>query len=173
MKTIYLVGFMGSGKTTIGRMLAESLNIPVVDTDEEIVQKVQMDIPAIFEKYGEEYFRDVEGSCLRSIPTQNFIVTTGGGIITRDENIQWMREQGLVIYLKADVSVLVKRIQNDANRPLANNKSIEEIRELHEKRKSQYEKAHLVIDTTDRTTKEVLEKVLTCIKEKSSGDTNS
>lgn len=170
VKAVFLIGFMGCGKTTVGRMLGERLCLPVIDTDEEIVRRANETIPAIFERYGEAYFRHLETECLQSIPTENTIITTGGGIVTRKQNINWMKEKGIVIYLKCDLDCLFSRIQQDANRPLANMKPKGEIRTLFEKRKSQYEEAHICIDTTNLSPDQVVGEIVRSIKSMESGD---
>lgn len=170
MKAIYLTGFMGSGKTTIGQLLGKHLNVPVIDTDQEIVRLSGQSIPTIFQKHGEAYFRELETDCLQKLPTENMIVTTGGGIVMKEENRNWMKDHGIFIYLYCDLSILFSRIGQDENRPLANQKTKQELEELFERRKSLYEEAHVHIDTTNLTPMEVVEKIKQCIHEDKIGE---
>ncbi|WP_243290539.1 shikimate kinase [Bacillus sp. FJAT-47783] len=172
MKAIYLTGFMGSGKTTIGQLLGKYLNVPVIDTDQEIVRLMGQSIPTIFQKHGEAYFRKLETECLQKLPTENVIVTTGGGIVVNKENRNWMKDHGIFIYLQCDLSILFSRIEQDENRPLANQKTKHELAELFAKRKSFYEEAHVHIATTNLTPIEVVEKINQCIHEYKMGDNN-
>ena len=101
---IYLVGMMGCGKTTKGRAAAEALKLPFYDTDKLVERALGMSIPAIFQEYGEAYFRDAEQRALFSLENEPCgIVSTGGGIVCRDENICFMRRTGDVIWIYRDI----------------------------------------------------------------------
>lgn len=86
LEAIYLTGFMGAGKTTVGQQLAQNMKLPVIDTDQEIVKKLNKSIKEIFEENGEAFFRDQETKILKELPTKDVIITTGGGIVIKDEN---------------------------------------------------------------------------------------
>jgi shikimate kinase len=155
MKTIYLTGFMGAGKTTLGRILANQLQIPVKDSDEEIVRIAGKTIRTIFENEGEAYFRDLETKVLQSLPTHNIIVTTGGGVVLKAENREWMKTNGILVYLHCDFEVLWKRLKNDQSRPLLLNQEKNQIEELYFMRQSYYQDHHIKVDTSFRTLEDI------------------
>jgi len=118
-QSIFLVGPMGVGKTTIGRQLAKSLHYAFVDSDEEIEAKSGASIPWIFDVEGEEGFRQREQAMLDTLTQESHIVlATGGGAVIREANRQALMQRGLVVYLKADVNELLRRTAQDKNRPL-------------------------------------------------------
>jgi shikimate kinase len=116
---IYLIGMMGSGKTTIGQELAGRLNVPLVELDQAIEQ-AGMSIPEIFETYGEEHFRDMETEAVRSTTAHvGAVISTGGGVILRPDNINMMKENGYVVYLKGNTETLTKNLTKGRDsRPL-------------------------------------------------------
>ncbi|EEM15267.1 MULTISPECIES: shikimate kinase [Bacillus] len=160
MKSIYITGFMGAGKTTIGRMLSEQLHIPVVDTDQKIEEKQRKEIRAIFAEEGENAFRQYESEMLRSLLTSNVIITTGGGIVERAENRQWMKENGTVVYLYCDPYVIAERLREDTTRPLFQKENIEAFVEKFENRRAYYEEADIYIDTTNKSVEEIMGELL-------------
>ena len=121
-KNIILIGFMGTGKSTIGRKLSQTFGYPLIDTDQLIVEQQGRPIHVIFEENGEQSFRDMETKLLKSlIKHSGHIIATGGGIISRPENRQLLRELGYVVWLIAHPSEILKRTYRNANRPLLNN----------------------------------------------------
>jgi shikimate kinase len=118
---IYLIGMMGSGKTTVGQYLAEILNYDFIDTDQAIEAKEQKPIPAIFKQSGEASFRKLETQVLEklSVDTRT-VIATGGGIVQEEMNWDYLR-QGLVVWLDVDLEILKARVAEDRNRPLADN----------------------------------------------------
>lgn len=118
-RNVYLVGPMGVGKTTIGKLLADEFNLDFVDTDREIETRAGADIPWIFDVEGEDGFRQRESRVLEEIALRsNQVVATGGGAILRDHNRRCMRDSGFCIYLMATLDQLVSRIGKDKKRPL-------------------------------------------------------
>ena len=118
-ENIVLTGFMGSGKSTVGRMLARQLRFRFLDTDKLVEERAQMNIPEIFEKLGEADFRKRETEVLESLRgIQRHIVATGGGIVTVAENIPLLRSLGLVVLLKADPDEIYRRVSRNSGRPL-------------------------------------------------------
>ena len=116
---IYLVGLMGAGKTTIGRLLAKHLHKTFYDTDHEIERRTGVNIPLIFEVEGETGFRKREISIIEELSHKsNIVMATGGGAILSEENRNNLKQHGTVIYLKANVHELWQRTRNDKNRPL-------------------------------------------------------
>lgn len=159
-KNIVLIGFMGSGKSSIGRELSQILGYPVVDTDALIVERAGKPIKGIFAEEGEEVFRDLETSTLTSLagesPTRQ-IISTGGGIILRPENRRLLRELGYVVWLVVSPAEILKRTSRNKDRPLLDNDDPEgTVARLLEERIPLYrECAHLTIDTDDLTFPEI------------------
>lgn len=150
MKAIYLTGFMGTGKSTIGELLAEKLGLDVIDTDNWIMDNTGKSITNIFAEEGEEVFRNYESNALQVIPTSDVIISTGGGIVIREENRQYMRENGLIINLTCDFPTIVERVQLSSQtkntRPLFQ-QDISEFEQRFIARQPLYLDADVVIDT--------------------------
>jgi shikimate kinase len=147
---IYMIGYRGSGKTSLGRAVAVKLGRVFFDTDDLIVEREGKSIPKIFEEDGESYFRDCETEALRGVSkTNNKVVATGGGIVMREENRRLLKESGVCVYLFADTDVLYKRIVGDTNRPsLTGKDAYSEIEELLKVRIPYYkELADISVDT--------------------------
>ena len=126
-KNIFIIGSMGSGKTSIGKMLAQKNCLSFLDTDHEIIRSCGHSIPDIFEKFGEEHFRDLETEQLRKINTiENHVISTGGGIILRDDNKKLMKDLGIIIFLDINIDYQVDRVKNRKNRPLLNDKNLKD-----------------------------------------------
>jgi shikimate kinase len=157
LNNIYLIGFMGAGKTSVGRILAKSLKMGFVDIDERIEKELGMTISQIFSKRGEDYFRDAETKILRTISgNKEQVIATGGGIVLRDENWDTMREKGVTVYLRAPIEVLWNRIEHNTTRPLLQVEDpLKKAVELLSRRIPLYERADLVIDTENLTPHEV------------------
>ena len=161
---IYLVGFMGSGKTTVGKILSKKLKYPFVDLDNEIEFREGLTIPQIFNLKGEQYFRKLEREVLEDV-TENlpkFVMATGGGLGANPTAMEYMKKHGLVVWLDVDFESFLKRTQRDPNRPLLK-KPIEELKELFEKRKEVYSRAHIRI-RSQRSPEETAKKVIEVLK---------
>lgn len=118
---IYLVGFMGTGKSSVGKELAKRKKWQFADLDELIELKEKRLIPEIFAKYGEPYFRKLEKKVLKEVATQkNFVVACGGGIVMDEDNSKTMKDSGVIICLSATTDVIFKRVSGYAHRPLLN-----------------------------------------------------
>lgn len=139
---IYLIGFMGSGKTTVGRKLASRLNWSFIDLDDRIQLKAGMEIMEIFAKKGESGFREIESEVLRSLSTEfNTVISTGGGSPCFDENMDYMLGSGLTIYLKMTPVQLKNRLLRSSHeRPLIKSITIDELQGFIEKKLSEREK---------------------------------
>lgn len=120
MNHIILIGFMGAGKTTIGKRLAAEMEVPFVDTDELIEAQAQMKIRDIFSEYGEDYFRDLETLTLRQLLDldERMVIAVGGGLPVRRENQTYLGKLGTVVYLTAEASTLEMRLEGSTTRPV-------------------------------------------------------
>lgn len=167
MKLI-LIGFMGSGKTTIGNILSKKLNMDIVDMDLEIEKKLNISINDIFNLYGEKYFRNKEVELLEKLlKKDNIIISTGGGIIETKEVINMLKEEKLVIWLNADIKTTVNRLKSELdNRPkLKYEKNLENtIKNLINNRYYKYKKAsNIIIDVNNKNIDEVVSEILVYI----------
>jgi len=148
--SVFLVGPMGAGKTTIGRILAEILGLEFKDSDKVIEDRSGADIPWIFDIEGEEGFRNRETGVLQELALEsNLVLATGGGIVVREENRQCLGQAGTVVYLTADIDQLVERTYRDKKRPLLQvDEPEQKIRELIDVREPLYQE---VADFTVKT----------------------
>lgn len=137
---IALIGFMGSGKTTIGRLLAKALDMKYIDIDKEAMRIENRTINEIFEQEGESYFRDLERRIIaKESAENNIVISTGGGAIIDNNNIKSLRETSFVVYLNCDVNCIYERVKNKTHRPLLNVENMyDKIIELYEKREFLY-----------------------------------
>ncbi|MFH1624995.1 MAG: shikimate kinase [Pseudomonadota bacterium] len=160
-KNIVLVGFMGTGKTEVGKTLARDFSREFIDTDDVIEKKLGCTVPEIFEKYGEGYFRDKEREVVKELSMlHGLVIATGGGVVINPENIHDLKSNGVVICLTATPEAIFSRIRGDNYRPLISTPGkLEKIKELLESRKAFYARADAVIDTTDRGVLEVVSEI--------------
>ena len=162
-KNIFLIGFMGCGKSTMARMLAERTQMSLVEMDETIEAEAGKSINEIFETLGEEHFRDLESQLiLRVAEKGGAVVSCGGGAILRLENVENMKKNGTVIYFSATPETIYKRVRNSTTRPLLNgNMNVEYIETLMKQRLSRYEAAaDITISVDGKEKKEILEELL-------------
>ena len=158
MRKIYLVGFMGCGKSAIGRRLSYFLKIPYYDMDREIVRQQGMTIPEIFEKFGEAHFRKLETEFLQNFRNESCIIATGGGVAISKENRKIMRRTGLVFFLDATFEDIYMRIKNDKNRPIVQKSTKAELQQLYSYRKKFYREAgHIQVLTEGRSLRMIVE----------------
>ena len=140
-KKIILCGFMASGKTTVGRALANEISTNYIDTDELLIETYEMDIPTIFEKHGENYFRDLEHDIAKKVSKMTSgVISTGGGMLTFDRNGEVLKKGGIIICLVRDFDRIYEDLLSDTNRPLARDKSKEELKQMYDMRISKYQK---------------------------------
>ncbi len=148
-RNIYLVGLMGAGKTTVGRMLAKRLGRLFLDSDHEIVERTGVPIPTIFEIEGEDGFRRREAQTIHELTAgSDLVLATGGGVVINPENRQRLHETGWVVYLNVSPRLLYERTRHDRNRPLLQVEDpLARLEELHAVRDPLYrEAAHMVVD---------------------------
>jgi len=159
---LVLIGYRGTGKSEVARLLGTKLKRVVVCLDEEIAQAAKLGIPDIVKTHGWSWFRDLESAVAKRFSRRdNLIIDTGGGVILREQNVESLRHNGLVVWLKASVDVIVERIENSTDRPpLIEGKTfLDEVKEVLEERVSLYQAAAdhevdtdalSVVETADR-----------------------
>ncbi|MFW9604983.1 MAG: shikimate kinase AroK [Pseudomonas sp.] len=163
MRNLILVGPMGAGKSTIGRLLAKELQLPFKDSDKEIEERTGANIPWIFDVEGEAGFREREQSALAELcQEEGLVLATGGGAVLREENRRALREGGCVIYLHASVEQQLERTSRDRNRPLLQTENPGDVlRKLFTLRDPLYrDVADLIIETDQRPPRMVMQEIL-------------
>jgi shikimate kinase len=168
MSNIILTGFMGTGKSSVGKMLAQKTGYIYCDLDAIIVGQVGMSINEIFAKHGEAYFRELEANAVKLVSSSDKqVVATGGGAVIREDNRMLLRKSGIIVNLEASVEEICTRLSNDSERPLLNDrKSSEKLAELLEQREQYYADADIRIDTTGKKVEDVVEEILCHLKGK-------
>jgi shikimate kinase len=165
MKAIYLIGFMGAGKTSVSRKLAEALSVPHYDTDQEIIKAAGISISDIFASEGEERFREMESEVLKMMPHHDAVIATGGGIVLAEKNRSYMESNGTVIFLYADIIAILQRLEGDNSRPLLKNEKLNAAKSLYRTRLPIYRQtAHLEIDTTSKAVSEIVKEIVVSMK---------
>lgn len=162
MKNIVLTGFMGTGKTEVGKEIARLLGYNFIDADDEIVKAEGMPITEIFAKKGEPYFRDLETKIIKELSKRtNSVISTGGGAVLREENLSALREKGIIVLLTARAETIYQRTKGDSTRPLLQvDDPLKKINELLSARMPYYLKADIVIDTEGKSPLEIAEEVI-------------
>lgn len=162
-ENILLIGFMGTGKTSVSRVLKEMTKLPEIDMDKYIVEKENKSISDIFDQFGEDYFRKIETECLKEIlENKGAIVSCGGGVVVKDENVAYMKDKGIIVLLTAKPETVYNRVKDCKDRPILNNNmNVEFIESLMEKRKDRYlSVADIIIETDNKTVKEIASEIL-------------
>lgn len=165
MKNIVLIGFMGTGKTSIGRLLATRLGCAFHDLDKKIEEQHGMSIPAMFAQHGEPYFRAREKEAVRDAAGRtNLVIATGGGTVKDPENIALLRQNGVLVALTADVDTILQRTAARGARPVldradAGDRRVAVMR-LLEERRTLYEEADITVDTSGRSPLEAAEYIV-------------
>ena len=168
MKNIFLIGYMGTGKSTVATYMAKEYGMEVFEMDEMLVGREGMSISDIFEKHGEDYFRDAEAKLLKDICLQkNKVVSCGGGVVLRSQNVKEMKNSGNIVLLSAKPETILERVKDDITRPLLNgNKTVAFISEMMEKRREKYESAaDIVVQTDDKQISDICNEIMKRIKE--------
>ena len=165
---IVLIGMRGSGKTTVGKILARKLGRELIEMDELIFRRAGLTIPEIVERYGWSKFRDIEEEITGEVAGRDNIVNAaGGGVVTIEKNIEKLKKSGVLVWLKASVDTLVRRIGEDTERPplISGRTRREDIEITLAERMSLYQKAaDLVVDTENQTPEEVADLVMSLLR---------
>lgn len=162
-RRLYLIGFMGTGKTTIGQALAEQLGADLYDTDFEIAQAQGRPIAELFAEHGEAWFRRLEHEMLADLSTRGHaVITTGGGAVLSEANRNLMKQSGDVVALTASADEIVRRVGQDENRPLLQSDTglRARVEELLAARKGLYDFANLTVDTTGRSIQSITAEII-------------
>jgi shikimate kinase len=162
MKNIVLTGFMGTGKTAVGRELSNILGWKIIDVDQEIEKDREMSINEIFKKLGEPAFRDIESETVRKVAqNKSVIISTGGGAVLRKENVDALRDNGVIVCLNALPETILKRTRGNDERPLLLVEDpLGKIEELLERRRPFYDNADMIIETEGKTPLHIAEEIL-------------
>jgi len=166
-RNIALIGFMGAGKTTVGRILAERLGLRFVETDDLVERMAGKTIPRIFEEDGEETFRRLEAEAVRKAAAmEGVVISCGGGVVLRRENVEALRNTCVVVYLKTSPEEAYRRTAGDEGRPLLKVEDrMKRIRELLSAREPLYESsADIVVETDGLTPTEVADRVIEAVR---------
>jgi shikimate kinase len=168
---IYLIGFMGCGKTTLGKKIAKKTNNLFLDMDAEIEKNTQLSIADIFLQHGESYFRELENKLLTTIEAKNYIVSTGGGVPCFLNNMEIMKASGLTVFINLPPKTLVSRLLNEKDkRPLIQNTAPEnlltEIEERLNQRLPYYQQAHIIFNPLQQSEEELIEQIMLWAQQK-------
>ena len=170
MRRIVLTGFRGTGKTEIGKILSSRLNKALIDTDDLIETKTGRSIPAIFHSEGEERFRSIEREVIASLPTADVIISTGGGVVCDPKNMEHLRQNSTMILLVADIDTIEQRLLKKPRPPLTGLPLRKEIAEMMDRRRQNYYAgSDFCIDTTETSTVDAAEKIITLLTSGISG----
>ncbi|HIC17799.1 TPA: shikimate kinase [Candidatus Poribacteria bacterium] len=162
MSNIVLIGFMGTGKTTVGQQISKELWMPMVDTDTMVEVDNQMIIGEIFDRYGEDYFRNLETAAVRKVSKfKSHVISTGGGVVLRFENLNLLQENGLLFCLRATPEEIFERIKDESRRPLLKDPDPpNKIRQLLQARQAHYQRIEHQIETTNLSIEEVTNQII-------------
>ena len=158
--TIYLCGFMGCGKTTVGKIIAEKLSCPYSDMDAYIEEREKMNIPSIFAEKGEDYFRSVETLVISEMGDTGGVIACGGGAMLKKINAEKAAEKGVVVYIDTPFEVCWERICGDKNRPLVVNNTKESLEEIYNSRKALYSEHSAFTVGGNGSSEEIAERII-------------
>lgn len=161
MKNIVLTGFMGTGKSTVGRLIARETGFAFVDTDSLIVEKSGHSIEALFAQYGEAAFRELEQQCIEAASRLcNCVIATGGGCVLNRQNIDNLRRNGIVFCLSADIATILARVGKNSGRPLLDHAGEEEAAARLAARQPYYDNCDVKVDTAQMDASQVARRIL-------------
>ena len=162
---VVLIGFMGVGKSTVGRLLARRLGHCFVETDDLITAREGRSIPEIFAEHGEAHFRALEEETVRLLALKSGdVIATGGGLFCREGRPEALRALGTVVWLAGDFDVIYERARRMGERPMLTGRTREEVAAIYQERETYYRQADLTVDTTRRNTDQVVTQVLLALK---------
>ena len=165
MRNVVLIGFMGTGKSEVGQLLAHRLGWTFIDTDRRIETRQRATVAQIFARHGEEYFRRAEaGVVAEAASRRDAVVATGGGVVLRPENMMHLRRHGLIVSLTAPVDILVQRLGEAKTRPLLRGNVRESVVRLLDQRRPLYRDADLLVDVSDATPERVVEAIMALLR---------
>ncbi|MCD8219453.1 MAG: shikimate kinase [Ruminococcus sp.] len=162
--TIFLCGFMGCGKTTVGELLAKKLGLPLIDTDAYIVREESKTIPEIFAQDGEAYFREKEAAAIRTLCDKQAVISCGGGVMLNPESAAYARKNGIVVLLDESFACCYQRIRGDSNRPIVQRSTKEELEALFQQRASIYRVHASCVIPGGGTPKEMAKRIAKAVK---------
>ncbi|HAJ33358.1 MAG TPA: shikimate kinase [Candidatus Atribacteria bacterium] len=167
-RNIIITGFMGTGKSVVAKQLARKLKMEFIDTDQIIEESQGMSVADIFARYGKNYFREQENKLVKKLSQkENMVIATGGGTLLSLDNARMLGQAGEIVCLYADSQTIYKRVKRKNNRPLLKgNNILNKINHLLEKRKKVYNNFTIKIDTTNLSVREVVDKIITLLKDK-------
>ncbi|EOT44480.1 shikimate kinase [Enterococcus columbae] len=160
---IILIGYMGSGKSTVAKQLAQKLKQPSLDLDQIFTEKLNQSIEEVFATKGEAFFRQIESELLAEFSPKNGVLATGGGVILKAENRQLLSSQPNVVFLACDETELIHRLTNDSKtiRPIIQHKTPDEILQIYHERYPFYQQcATMQIDTTNKSVEQIVEEII-------------
>lgn len=165
MKPIILTGMMGAGKSSVGKLLAQSLNLKFIDIDAEIEKQEKRTISDIFLQNGESYFRSLEEQIIKKNISSDSVIALGGGAFENKNTRDFLISNTITIYLKASPQIIYERISNNSLRPLLkDDMSVEKINEIYNKRMKNYEKAYIHINTDNKNMSDIQKEILESLK---------
>lgn len=164
MRPIYLCGFMGCGKTTAGRLLAQSLGCGFYDMDDYITEKEKMEIPQIFAEKGEKYFREAETEAVRELAEKSGVIACGGGAMLKKENAAAASASGTVVYIDVPFETCYSRISGDRNRPVVMNNTKEELEIIYGGRVPLYRENSSVTVSGGGSAEETADRIIAALR---------
>lgn len=165
--TLFLCGFMGCGKSALGKVLSKRLQLPLIDTDDRIVQQMGMSIPQIFVQKGEAFFRETETELIKSLGMQSAVVSCGGGVMVDPVNAAAATKNGgIIVYLQQTFETCYERIRYDTNRPIVQKNTKKQLQALFAQREQLYQAHATDTVVAGNTPEESAERVIQLLKEK-------
>ena len=162
---VILVGFMGAGKSSCGRLLARRLKRCFVETDDMIVARDGRSIPEIFRAEGEARFRELEGEALEALRLKSGdVIATGGGFACREGRMEALQELGTVVWLAGDLRQLAERARRIGQRPMLDGRSFDAIEALYREREPYYRKAHITVDTVALGPDQIVARIIAALR---------
>lgn len=169
MRNVVLIGFMGTGKTSTGKMLAVRLGVAFIDMDQKIEEDAGMSIPDMFAQKGEPYFREQEHKLVLQLSARrNAVISTGGGTVKNPDNIAALKEGGVIVCLSANVDTVLERTNRRGTRPVLDNEDRgdrrQAVEKLMEERRELYKQADFTVDTSDLSPMQVVDQIVRFLK---------